>query len=110
MTRALVAALLLAAVASPAAAQCTLDNNGEYQNPTAPGCGDVLLRYTQSASGTHEIPLGYPVPIPVDSLTPVAGFRTYASLFAAQQDFAATHAEVDAHAVGSTVAGRDVWA
>ena len=110
MIRTLVAGLLLAAAAQQAGAQCTIDNLGEYANPTAPGCGDVQLQYTAHATGTGLLPLGYPVPIPVDSLTPVAGFRTYASLLAAQQDFAASHAEVAAHVVGTTVDGLPVWA
>ena len=106
MTRALIAALLLIAAAPPVAAQCQIDNSGEYANPTAPGCGDVILHYTESSNGTNEIPLGYPVPIPVDSLTPVAGFRTYASLLAAQQDFAATVVPTACAATSACVAAK----
>ncbi|MEX0900288.1 MAG: M14 family metallopeptidase [Gammaproteobacteria bacterium] len=110
LTRLAFAALLLGA-SQFAAAACNLDQNWEYTNPTAAGCGDVILRYTENdTNNATEIALGYPVPIPVDSLTPVAGFRTYASLLAAQQDMMATHAEVAGYIVGTTVAGRDIWA
>jgi hypothetical protein len=36
--------------------------------------------YTDTQTGSNLIPLGYEVPAPVDSLTPVDGFRTYDSL------------------------------
>jgi hypothetical protein len=39
-----------------------------------------VLTITETSSNTNEIPLGYPVPLPADSLTPVDGFRSYASL------------------------------
>jgi len=60
--------------------------------------------------GAGLIPLGYTVPIPVSSLTPVDGFRTYDSLLALHQDLALTDANVRADAIGSTLSGRDIWA
>jgi len=36
--------------------------------------------YTENDNSGNNIALGYPVPLPVDSLTPVDGFRTYNSL------------------------------
>ncbi|MDP9140150.1 MAG: hypothetical protein M3O62_05070 [Pseudomonadota bacterium] len=39
-----------------------------------------VLTLTNTSKNANEIPLGYPVPLPVDSLTPVAGFRSYAAL------------------------------
>ena len=110
LTRAiLVVATLVAAL--PLHAQCVITSNGEYANPTAAGCGDVILTYVQHATGdAADIPLGYPVPVPVDSLTPVDGFRTYASLLAAHQDLVATRNDVAGHKIGTTLAGRDIWA
>ena len=50
------------------------------------------------------------MPIPVESLTPVDGFRTYASLFARHQSLLTLHDEVDGQVVGRTVADREIWA
>jgi hypothetical protein len=109
MSRAILAALLFGA-ALPAAAVCTFDNDGEITNPFAAGCGDVLFTYTDDDnSGTH-IALGYPPPLPVASMTPVAGFREYASLLAQHQSLLALNDEVDGEVVGETLAGREIWA
>ncbi|GAA0857889.1 M14 family metallopeptidase [Aliiglaciecola litoralis] len=40
----------------------------------------TTFTYTNSETNNNSIPLGYEVPIPVNSLTPVDGFRTYDSL------------------------------
>jgi len=104
-------ALLVAALALPAAhAACTF-SNGEITNPFAGGCGDVQLTYVSGNIGdaTH-IALGYAVPVPVASLTPVAGFRQHASLHARHEDLVLTTAVVRSHAVGTTVAGRTIHA
>ena len=53
--------------------------------------------------------LGYDVPLPVDSLTPVDGFRSYQSLFERHQALDADNATVAGQIVGQTLAGRDVW-
>ncbi len=50
------------------------------------------------------------MPIPVESLTPVDGFRTYLSLFQRHQTLLTMHEEVDGQVVGRTVADREVWA
>ena len=50
------------------------------------------------------------MPAPIASLTPIDGFRDYASLFARHQSLLATHDEVAGQIVGQTVAGRDIWA
>jgi len=84
--------------------------NDEIVNPFEAGCGDVILTYTDSDATGNNIALGYPVPIPVDSLTPVDGFRTYDSLFERHQSLLTMHDEVDGEIVGETVAGRDIWA
>jgi hypothetical protein len=57
-----------------------------------------------------KIALGYPVPLPVDTPLPFDGFRSYEGLHARHQDLAATTPWVHAVAVGTTRAGRTVWA
>jgi hypothetical protein len=104
------AAALLACVALPAAADCEFDNDGEITNPFEPGCGDVMFTYTENDNLGTDIALGYPPPVPVASLTPVAGFREYASLFARHQSLLTLNDEVDGQVVGETLAGRDIWA
>lgn len=69
-----------------------------------------LRTYTHVEAGSGQIPLGYPVPQPIASLTPVDGFRDYASLEARLQSLALGRPEVAAHAVGSTIHGRSLWA
>jgi len=69
-----------------------------------------VLEYTEATNSDTEIALGYPVPVPVDSLTAVAGFRLYASLHAQHQDLALSNAEVSAEVVGTTRLGREIWA
>jgi hypothetical protein len=43
-------------------------------------------------------------------MTPVAGFREYASLFAQHQSLLALNDEVGGEVVGETLAGREIWA
>ena len=103
--------LACAIAAAPALADCRFDANDEIVNPFDPSCGGVILTYTENDNAGSNIALGYPVPRPVDSLTAVDGFRSYASLFARHQDLMTTHPEsVQGSIVGQTVAGRDVWA
>ena len=97
-------------VASPVGAACQFDASGTIINPQDPSCGDVRLRYTRSDNSGTNIALGYDVPFPVDSLTPVDGFRSYQSLFERHQSLDAEHATVSGTIVGQTLAGRDIWA
>ena len=90
-------------------AQCQL-NNGDILNTRDPACAGRMLTYTEANAGTNLIPLGYTVPVPVSSLTPVDGFRAYDSLLALHQDLALTDDNVQADRVGNTLAGRDIWA
>jgi hypothetical protein len=69
-----------------------------------------MLRYTESDNTGNSIAIGYPVPAPVASLTPVDGFRDYSSLFARHQSVMILHDEVAGQIVGQTVSGRDIWA
>ncbi|NQD36835.1 hypothetical protein HPT27_07335 [Permianibacter sp. IMCC34836] len=73
-------------------------------------CSATQLQYTQSPAGSNTVALGYPVPSPIDSLTPVAGFRSYASLHARHQQLDTDSANVAAVQIGSTTAGRPIWA
>jgi zinc carboxypeptidase len=112
MARALspAAGLALLAAAFPAGADCDFDLHGEITNPFEPGCGDVIFTYTENDNSDTNIPLGYPPPVPVASLTPVAGFREYDSLFARHQALLALNDEVNGEIVGQTLSGRDIWA
>ena len=109
MSRTILAALL-AGAALPAGAACIFDGNDEITNPFATGCGDVLFTYTDADNSGNHIALGFPPPVPVASMTAVAGFREYASLFAQHQSLLALHDEVDGEVVGETLAGREIWA
>jgi Zinc carboxypeptidase len=91
-------------------AACVIDANSEIANPFEPGCGDVILAYTESDDLGNNVALGYPVPLPIASLTPVDGFRAYDSLFARHQSLLTLHDEAGGQVIGQTVAGRDIWA
>ena len=66
--------------------------------------------YTEFGSGPDILALGYPVPLPIDSLTPVDGFRSYASLHARHQDLMLLSDNITGQIVGQTSYGRDIWA
>lgn len=66
--------------------------------------------YTENNSSGNNIALGYPVPIPVDSLTPVDGFRTYQSLDLRHQQLAMDSPYISREPIGATVQGRTIWA
>ena len=69
------------ALAAPAGAECRFDPFGTIVNPRDPDCGAQQFRYTRADDSGFNVALGYEVPRPVDSLTPVDGFRSYQSLF-----------------------------
>jgi hypothetical protein len=102
-------AFAAALLGSAAQAACTFAGN-EISNPFAPGCGDRILTYVAFGSDPDEIELGYAPPIPVASLTSVAGFRDYASLFARHQDLTVSTSFVQGTQVGSTVNAQAIWA
>jgi hypothetical protein len=110
MARALIAIAACVGLPGVAGAVCQFSNDDEIINPFEPGCGDVMLTITENDNTGNHIALGYPVPIPVASLTPVDGFRTYASLFARHQALLTDNDEVSGQVVGQTVSGRDIWA
>ncbi len=69
-----------------------------------------IFHYTQSQTDTTSIALGYPPPEPVDSLTPVDGFRSYASLHLRHQQLMEQYGLNQGFVVGQTGEGRDIWA
>jgi hypothetical protein len=92
-------------------AACVIDVNDEITNPFEPGCGDVIFTYTESDNDGANIALGFAPPRPVDSLTPVDGFRSYATLHARHQALMNAHDEVAGQIVGATVDNRSsIWA
>lgn len=68
---------------------------------------EQVLTYTES---TGRLALGYPVPIPVESLTPVDGFRSFASLQARHLDLAFSSNRIEAIIVGRSLEGRPIIA
>ena len=65
---------------------------------------------TRSPGDTNVIALGYRVPIPVNTPGPFDGFRTYAGLHMRHQDLAASTPYVHPEQIGTTSAGRTIWA
>lgn len=100
----------LLATAGTAGADCRFDADNTIVNPFDDDCGGRIFTYTEADASGNDIPLGYPVPQPVDSLTPVDGFRSYAALRARHQELAATRATVTETIVGTTLAGLDILA
>ncbi len=111
MIRAALAAVFLTLLAGAAQGVCTFDNAGTISNPTDPGCRDNFLVYTESDDAGNNIALGYAVPRPVDSQTPIPGFRSYQSLFERHQSLMTDFpGALDGQVVGTTLAGRNIWA
>jgi len=70
----------------------------------------VQITYTENTSSANELALGYPVPIPVDSQTPIAGFRSYDSLLARHQSLMMASPLIDGSIIGQTIDGENIWA
>ena len=69
------------------------------------------LTYTQNVENDpNSRALGYPVPVPVASQTPVDGFREYDSLFARHQDIALSSPLINGQIIGQTTRGNNIWA
>lgn len=66
--------------------------------------------YTENDSTGNNIALGFPVPIPVDSLTPIDGFRTYSSLNLRHQQLVAQSALFQQLNIGATINNRPIFA
>lgn len=104
------AGVALAAFPVLAGAACMFNDFGDIINPDDPSCRDVQLTYTRDDDLGTNIALGYDVPLPVDSLTAVDGFRSYQSLHEQHQALDAMSSGVTGTVVGRTAAGRDIWA
>ncbi|MCP4414596.1 MAG: hypothetical protein GY808_18735 [Gammaproteobacteria bacterium] len=70
----------------------------------------VVWTYTNTEEGINLKPLGYQVPIPINSLVPVDGFRSYESLHARHQDLMLLSDNITGQIIGSTQNGRSIWA
>jgi len=70
-----------------------------------------IVEWVENAPVTdnNKIALGYPVPIPVDTPMPFAGYRTYNGLHARHQDLANTSDWSHAIELGQTTMGRTIW-
>ncbi|MEQ1439748.1 M14 family metallopeptidase [Fontimonas sp. SYSU GA230001] len=78
--------------------------------PAALAAQAQLLTFTETSRETNEIPLGYPVPMPVDSLTPVDGFRSYAALRARLAALDTDSTDITEVEIGRTVGDRPIHA
>lgn len=74
--------------------------------PSGAAFGQRITTYTQNQTAIDRVALGYPVPMPVASLTPVDGFRDYASLDARLRQLDEASADLRGHDVGQTRNGR----
>ncbi len=70
----------------------------------------VQITYTENTNSADELALGYPVPIPVDSQTPIAGFRSYDSLMARHQSLMMSSPLINGSIIGQTIEGENIWA
>lgn len=78
---------------------------------TATAQNPRIVEWVEDAplSDNSKIALGYPVPMPVDTPLPFAGFRSYAGLHMRHQDLAATTPWVHPVELGRTVNNRALW-
>ncbi|XOV79385.1 MAG: M14 family zinc carboxypeptidase [Aestuariibacter sp.] len=74
------------------------------------GAAAQEFQYVENGASNNEIALGYEVPIPVDSLTPVDGFRTYNALDLRHQQLVSQYTNATQLSVGQTVMGWEIWA
>ncbi|MFN4290655.1 MAG: M14 family zinc carboxypeptidase [Permianibacter sp.] len=79
-------------------------------SPVAGVAHATQQQYTEQPAGANSVALGYPVPLPIDSLTPVAGFRSYASLHARHQQLAIDSDNAVGEIIGETQQQRPIWA
>ncbi len=67
-----------------------------------------IVEYTESDEGPGQIALGYPVPRPLDSPTPFAGFRSYDSLIQRLTALSFSDAALGGVKLGKSERGEDV--
>ena len=69
----------------------------------------IEFTYTENDNAGNNLALGYPVPQPIDSLTPVDGFRSYQSLDLRHKQLAEQASWINAYELGTTFNGRTIW-
>src|SRR5258708_26368034 len=70
-----------------------------------------VITYTQGNSSCSGcVPLGFPVPLPIESQTPVAGFRSYTALQARLVDLGFSTELMTREQIGSTLHGEKIYA
>jgi len=69
----------------------------------------IEFTYTENDNAGNNLALGYPVPQPIDSLTPVDGFRSYQSLGLRHKQLAEQASWINAYELGTTFNGRTIW-
>lgn len=75
-----------------------------------PAAGQSIRTFTEAPAGPESRPLGYPVPLPIASLTPVDGFRSHESLVARLQQLDLASDDLEGRVVGQTLRGRPIRA
>lgn len=110
LTLALMCLSLAAGAPGDGLAACVFNDFGDITNPNDASCRDVQLRYTRDDDAGNNIALGYGVPRPIESMTAVDGYRSYRALHERHQALDVSSEGVTGVIVGTTVAGRDIWA
>lgn len=70
----------------------------------------ITFTLTNTETGPTNIALGYQVPQPVDSLTPVIGFRSYASLSQRHLQMSLSSNLISQIQIGETINARPIYA
>ena len=65
--------------------------------------------YTENDNSGNNVALGYPVPLPIDSLTPIDGFRSYNSLNLRHKQLAEQADWIIPLNLGTTIVQRTIW-
>ena len=68
-----------------------------------------VFTYTELIRSENQIPLGYPVPVPVNSLLPIDGYRTYNSLDMRHQQLTDLSPFIQRVQLGQTIENRPIW-
>jgi len=69
----------------------------------------IEFTYTENDNSGNNLALGFPVPLPIDSLTPIDGFRTYDSLHLRHQQLSAQATWLSPLVLGNTFNGREIY-
>jgi len=74
------------------------------------GLSAAEFTYTENDNSGNNVALGFTVPLPIDSLTPVDGFRSYQSLNLRHQQLTAMSEVISEHIIGTTINNRTIYA